>query len=101
ITERKRAEEALRAAEERYRLLAYAVKSADECISITDTEDRILYVNGGFFRPPSRASGAECCGIAPRTDGNFPFRWPLPRCTTRMGGGSGRWELPATSPSAS
>ncbi|MGO9257450.1 MAG: PAS domain S-box protein [Bryobacteraceae bacterium] len=50
ITERKRAQEALRASEERYRMLAHALQSAGECISITDTEDRILYVNGAFFR---------------------------------------------------
>ena len=50
ITERKRAEEALRAMEERHRMLAQALEGAGECISITDTEDRILYVNGAFLR---------------------------------------------------
>jgi two-component system sensor histidine kinase/response regulator len=50
ITERKQAEEALWVIQERYRLLAHALESADECISITDIEDRILYVNGAFFR---------------------------------------------------
>jgi PAS domain S-box-containing protein len=50
ITERKRAEEALRASEERYRMLAHALQSTGECISITDTEDRILYVNDAFLR---------------------------------------------------
>ena len=50
ITERKRREEALRAVEERYRMLAHALESAGECISITDTEDRILYVNDAFLR---------------------------------------------------
>ena len=43
ITERK-------AAEKRQRMLAHTIQSADECISITDTEDRILYVNRAFLR---------------------------------------------------
>jgi two-component system, sensor histidine kinase and response regulator len=50
ITERKRGEEALRASLDRNRMLAHALESAGECISITDTEDRILYVNGAFHR---------------------------------------------------
>ena len=50
ITERKRAEEELRASEERSRVLARALQCADECISITDIEDRILYVNEAFCR---------------------------------------------------
>ena len=39
----------MRASKERSRLLACALESAEECISITDTEDRLLYVNGAFF----------------------------------------------------
>jgi PAS domain S-box-containing protein len=50
ITERKRAENALRAIKERHRVLAHALQSSGECISITDTEDRFLYVNGAFLR---------------------------------------------------
>jgi two-component system sensor histidine kinase/response regulator len=50
ITERKQAEEALRAVEERTRMLAQALESAGECISIADTEDRILYANAAFLR---------------------------------------------------
>ncbi|MEO8594575.1 MAG: PAS domain S-box protein, partial [Candidatus Solibacter sp.] len=50
ITERKRAEEALRTVDARHRMLAHAFASADECISITDCDDRILYVNGAFLR---------------------------------------------------
>ena len=50
ISKRKRAEEELRASEARLRLLAHALRCADECISITDTEDRFLYVNEAFFR---------------------------------------------------
>ncbi len=50
ITERKQAEEALRTIEARNRMLAHALTSADECISITDSDDRILYVNGAFLR---------------------------------------------------
>jgi PAS domain S-box-containing protein len=50
ITERKRAEEALREAEARHRILAQALESADECVSITDCEDRILYVNAAFLQ---------------------------------------------------
>jgi PAS domain S-box-containing protein len=48
LTEHKRAEEALRASEERSRMLACALQCADECISITDSENRILYVNEAF-----------------------------------------------------
>ncbi len=50
ITERKRTEEALRASEERHRMLAHTLESAGECISITDIEDRLLYVNPAFLR---------------------------------------------------
>ncbi len=50
ITERKRTEEALRASEERRHILAQALQSTGECVSITDTEDRILYVNDAFLR---------------------------------------------------
>ena len=50
ITEGKRAEEALRSSEDRRRMLARALESAGECISITDTEDRLLYVNQAFLR---------------------------------------------------
>jgi len=50
ITERKRAEEALHESEKRYRVLAHALQSAGECICITDTEDRFLYVNDAFLR---------------------------------------------------
>ena len=41
---------ALRESEERYRMLAHALQSAGECISITDTENRILFVNDEFLR---------------------------------------------------
>jgi len=47
---RRRAEEALRAITERHRMLARTLESAGECISITDTEDRILYANDAFRR---------------------------------------------------
>jgi len=50
ISERKGAEEALRASEERSRMLASALQCADECISITDTGDRVLYVNEALSR---------------------------------------------------
>ena len=50
ITERRRAAEALRASEERYRMLAHALQSTGELISITDSEDRILYTNAAFLR---------------------------------------------------
>ena len=50
ITERKRAEEELRASEERSRTLVRALQCASECISITDTENRILFVNDEFIR---------------------------------------------------
>jgi PAS domain S-box-containing protein len=50
ITESKQAEEALRAAQERYRMLAHALESADECIGISDLENRLLYVNAAFLR---------------------------------------------------
>ena len=43
ITERKRAEEALA-------LLAHAIRSIGECVSITDTENKILFVNDAFLR---------------------------------------------------
>ncbi len=41
LTERKKAEEQLN-------LMAHALKSINECISITDTSDRILFVNEAF-----------------------------------------------------
>jgi PAS domain S-box-containing protein len=50
ITERKRTEEALRESEKRHRVLAHALQSAGDCISITNTEDRFLYVNDAFLR---------------------------------------------------
>jgi PAS domain S-box-containing protein len=43
ITERKRAEEALA-------LLAHSVRSISECVSITDAENKILFVNDAFLR---------------------------------------------------
>jgi PAS domain S-box-containing protein len=49
ITERKRTEGALREGQERNRMLAHALRSAGECVSITDIEDRILYVNDAFL----------------------------------------------------
>jgi PAS domain S-box-containing protein len=48
ITERKRAEQALRESEERRRTMAHALECAGEFISITDAGDRILYVNDAF-----------------------------------------------------
>jgi diguanylate cyclase (GGDEF)-like protein/PAS domain S-box-containing protein len=50
ITGRKQAEEALRASNEHSRMLARALQCVDDCISITDVEDRILYVNEAFRR---------------------------------------------------
>ena len=50
ITARKQEQEALRRSEDRIRLLAHTLQCAGECISITDTEDRILYVNDAFLR---------------------------------------------------
>jgi PAS domain S-box-containing protein len=43
ITERKREEEALA-------LLAHAMRSIGECVSVTDTEDNILFVNDAFLK---------------------------------------------------
>jgi len=36
--------------EERSRLLAHALRSVNDCVSITDVEDRFLYVNEAFCR---------------------------------------------------
>ncbi|GAB4207532.1 MAG: hypothetical protein OHK0022_35870 [Roseiflexaceae bacterium] len=36
-------------AEDQNRLLAHAIKSTSECVSITDMEDRIMYVNDAFL----------------------------------------------------
>jgi PAS domain S-box-containing protein len=53
----RRAEAALRRSvaesrqmEERLRLLAHALKSANDCITIADTQNRFLYVNDTFLR---------------------------------------------------
>lgn len=48
VTEQRRAEQELRASERHSRMLARALQSANECVSITDLEDRILYVNAAF-----------------------------------------------------
>jgi two-component system cell cycle sensor histidine kinase/response regulator CckA len=39
-----------RRAEDRVRLLAHGLQSANDCITITDTADHILYVNEAFLR---------------------------------------------------
>jgi PAS domain S-box-containing protein len=44
------ANDVLRASQQKYRLLAHALQSAGDCISITDTEDHFLYVNETFLR---------------------------------------------------
>ena len=43
ITERKRAEEQIA-------MLAHALRSISECVSITDMDDRLLFVNEGFLK---------------------------------------------------
>ncbi len=48
VTERKRAEEALRNSQQRIRILAHALQSTGECVCITDTGGLILYVNDAF-----------------------------------------------------
>lgn len=40
----------VRRAQEEVRLLAHALRSISECVSITDTENRILFVNEAFCR---------------------------------------------------
>jgi PAS domain S-box-containing protein len=41
---------ALRQSEERHRMLAQALRSASECISITDIAGRLVYVNNAFLQ---------------------------------------------------
>lgn len=43
ITEQKRAEEEIK-------MLAYALRSVNECVSITDLEDKIIFVNESFLK---------------------------------------------------
>jgi len=50
ITDAKNAQEAVRRTQDGYRMLAHAVESSGECISITDVQDRIMYVNSAFLR---------------------------------------------------
>jgi PAS domain S-box-containing protein len=50
LEEQGRQVSALRQSDERNRMLAHALQSAGECICITDTEDRIRYVNDAFLR---------------------------------------------------
>lgn len=50
VTDRKKAEEQLN-------LMAHALKSINECISITDTSDRILFVNEAFEQTYGYSAG--------------------------------------------
>jgi PAS domain S-box-containing protein len=50
VTERERVKDALKESEARLRLLSQALECVDECITITDTEDRFLFVNKAFIR---------------------------------------------------
>jgi PAS domain S-box-containing protein len=50
ITERKLAEQASRRSAESLALLGHTIRSIGECVSVTDTENRILFVNDAFSR---------------------------------------------------
>ena len=50
ITERKLAEQASRRSAESLALLGHTIRSIGECVSVTDTENKILFVNDAFSR---------------------------------------------------
>jgi PAS domain S-box-containing protein len=58
ITERKRAEQALRDSEERFRFLAHAVQ---DCISLTDPQRNTLYVNPACLQMTGYTEEEYCC----------------------------------------
>lgn len=55
VTERKKAEQQLQ-------LIAHTLKSINECISITDTNNRILFVNEAFIKTYGYADESELIG---------------------------------------
>jgi len=55
VTERKKAEQQLQ-------LIAHTLKSINECISITDTNDRILFVNEAFIKTYGYTDESELIG---------------------------------------
>lgn len=69
LTEKKRAEQHIR-------LLAHAMQSVSECVSITDLDDRILFVNSAFLETygyePDELTGKCIRDMRPADDASIP-----------------------------
>jgi diguanylate cyclase (GGDEF)-like protein/PAS domain S-box-containing protein len=99
ITEQKRAEERLRASEERYRAI---VEDQSECIRRFDPDGRLTFVNGALCRllrqPREHLLGADLLALLPEQDAH-PLRrrlWALTRARPTVG-----YELEVTLPDGS
>ena len=79
--------------EEQLRLLAHALRSAGECISITDTNGRILYANDAFLRTYEYSESALVGQSSEVLLSAHPDRAVPPDVAAAITGGGWRGEL--------